>query len=169
MCVCVCVCVCVCLDPWMLCIFLLWDVFESLTCWLDLCLSSLLVAFISMCFSFLWKHLFFKLDSFSTDLHISSPFSSWLDRSYRILNPSSLLDYVSIAFRSIEKLSVRPIVSWQILDPSRCFCCRQILENTLTDSFLLRIRARQILRSIEILLLSIAISSFSFLSCISFI
>ena len=50
----VCVCVYV-LDLWMLCIVLWRDVFESLTCWLDLCLSSLLVAFISMCFSTLWK------------------------------------------------------------------------------------------------------------------
>ena len=46
-------CVCVCfLDLCMLCIFVE-RFFKSLSCWLDLCLSSLLVAFIIMCFPFL--------------------------------------------------------------------------------------------------------------------
>ena len=38
----------------MLCIYVE-RCFESLICWLDPCLSSLLVAFISLCFSLLWK------------------------------------------------------------------------------------------------------------------
>ena len=123
----VCVCVYV-LDLWMLCIVLWRDVFESLTCWLDLCLSSLLVAFISMCFSSLWKTPFFKLDSFSTDprqlLIYWAPWTSFLDRFYRIFDPSSFLEYVSIASRSIEKLSVWLIDFRQNLDPSRNFCRR---------------------------------------------
>ena len=50
----------------MLCIYVE-RCFESLICCLDLWLSSLLVAFIFMCFSSLEKTFFFKLDSFSTD------------------------------------------------------------------------------------------------------
>ena len=137
MCVCVWVCV---LDLWMLCIVLWRDVFESLTCWLDLCLSSLLVAFISMCFSSLWKTPFFKLDSFSTDprqLPIYwAPWTSFLDRFYRIFDPSSFLEYVSIASWSIKKLSIWLIDFRQNLVPSRNFCRRQILDNTSTDSYL---------------------------------
>ena len=60
------VCVCVFLDLWMLCIYVE-RCFESLICCLDLWLSSLLVAFIFMCFSSLEKTFFFKLNSFSTD------------------------------------------------------------------------------------------------------
>ena len=40
--------------------------FESLIYGLDVCLSSLFVAFISMCFSLLEKPSFFKLNSFLT-------------------------------------------------------------------------------------------------------
>ena len=65
-CVCVCVCVCVFLDLCMLCIYVE-RYFESLICCLEVCLSSLLVAFISMCFSSHEKPSFFKLDSFSTN------------------------------------------------------------------------------------------------------
>ena len=65
------------LDFWMLCVFLLRDVFESLTCWLDLCLSSLLVAFISKCFSSLWKTHFLQawqlFDKSSIDSYLLSP------------------------------------------------------------------------------------------------
>ena len=52
------VCVCV-LDLWMICLYVK-RCFESLICWLDLCLSSLLVAFISMYFSLLWKTYFLQ-------------------------------------------------------------------------------------------------------------
>ena len=48
----------------MLCIYVELS-FESLTCCLDLWLSCLLVAYISLCFCLLEKLLFFKLDSFS--------------------------------------------------------------------------------------------------------
>ena len=44
--------------------------FESLICVLDVYLSSLFVAFTSMCFSLLEKPSFFKLDSFSTPQQI---------------------------------------------------------------------------------------------------
>ena len=57
------------LDLWMLCLYAEWC-FESLICWLDLCLSSLLVTFISMCFSLLEKLFFFKLDSYSIDFFL---------------------------------------------------------------------------------------------------
>ena len=40
--------------------------FESLICGLDVCLSILFVAFISMCFSLLEKSSFFNLDNFLT-------------------------------------------------------------------------------------------------------
>ena len=75
---CVCVCVCV-LDLWMLCIFLLRDVFESLKCWLDLWLSSLLVAFISMCFSSFWKTVFYQARQLLDRSSIASCLSSLLD------------------------------------------------------------------------------------------
>ena len=135
-----CVCVCI-LDHECFAFFLLRDVFESLTCWLNLCLSSLLVAFISMCFSSLKKLFFIKLDSFSTDVYPSRPLDFF---SQQILSH----------LWSIEKLYVWPIDSRQFLDPSR---------------FLgfFSTHPRQILLSIKILLLSIPISSFSLLSCIS--
>ena len=47
--------------------FLVERCFKSLICWLDLCLSSLLVAFISLCFSSLKNSFFIKLNSFSTN------------------------------------------------------------------------------------------------------
>ena len=102
-------CVCVCFGSWMLCIYVE-RCFESKICWLDLCLSSLLVAFISMCFSLLEKHFFFKLDSFSTDPW-QIPFyrallSPLLYKSWWILDPSRFLGFSSIdswqPFRSIE-------------------------------------------------------------------
>ena len=55
-------------------LFLLRDVFERLTCWLDLCLSSLLVCIHLFVFFLSLKKLFFiKLDRFSTDSYLSSP------------------------------------------------------------------------------------------------
>ena len=84
----------------MLCIYVE-RCFESLICWLDLCLSSLPVTFISLCFSFLRKLLFFKLHGSSIDpRHISfyrALHSPFLDRSWWILNPSSFLGFFSIA------------------------------------------------------------------------
>ena len=142
------------LDLWMLCLYVE-RCFESLICWLDPCLSSLLVAFISLCFSLLEKHSFLKLNSFSTDpWQISfyrafvSLFSTDLDgfsihwdfwvSSWQILN--SFFDPSSHFFEP----SIWPIDSRQILDLSRCFCHQQILS-TSTNSFLSRFSARQIL------------------------
>ena len=69
-------CVCVLNHECFAFFLLLRDVFESLICWLDLCLSSLLVAFISMCFSSLWKTQFLQarqlLERSLIDLHLSS-------------------------------------------------------------------------------------------------
>ena len=99
-CVCVCVCVCV-LDLCMLCIFLVESCFESLTSWLDLWLCCLLVHFIFMCISSLWKISFLQawqlLDRSLTNSFLSSPsfFSSqqkltqfWSIEIYRVLNKS---------------------------------------------------------------------------------
>ena len=148
---------CVCFRSWMFCIYVE-RCFESLICWLDLCLSSLLFAFISLCFFLFEKLIFFMLNGFSIDPRqipfYRAPLSSFLDRSYRILDPSRFLGFFSIdsrqLLRSIKKLSVWPIDSRHILDPLRYFWRRQILDNTLTDSFLLRFSAWQILRSIKL-------------------
>ena len=151
MCICVCVCVCWIMNAFFLLLWLLLllrDVFESLICWLDLCLSSLLIAFISMCFSSLWKTHFLQarqlLDKSSTDSYLSSP-----------------LDFLSrqklVQFRSIELFGIHldsfSTASRQLLDPSRYFCHRQILNNNSMDSFLSRFSAWQISiapRSIEL-------------------
>ena len=128
MCVCVCVCVCV-LDLWMLC-FYVERCFESLTCWVDLCLSSLFVAFIFMCFSSLEKLIFFKLYGFSTNprqiLFLSSLlslFSIDLD-SFSIhqdfwVPAQHILDNFFDPLSQISMHSVCSIDSWQILNPSR--------------------------------------------------
>ena len=55
--------------------------FKSLICGLDVGLSSLFVAFISMCFSLLEKPPFFKLDTSSTNIISIEPSSCDLDRS----------------------------------------------------------------------------------------
>ena len=65
-CVCVFVCVCVCMF-WIYMLCILFEMsFESLICWFDAWVSSLIYAFISMSFSLLEKPLFFKLDSSSS-------------------------------------------------------------------------------------------------------
>ena len=116
------------LDLWMLCLYVE-RCFESLTCWVDLCLSSLLVAFNFMCFSsrktsFLQallhlnryldtsisiEPLCFTLDRFSTTGRSIEIFfwplcllnrSSTQSRSIKISR--FLLDKISIASRSIE-------------------------------------------------------------------
>ena len=141
---------------------LVWDVFESLTCWLDLCLSSLFVCIHIFVFFHSLKNSFFYqvrqlLDRSSIDFYLSSPldfFSQQILSHIRSIKLSGLsLDSYSIASRSIEKLSVWPIDSGQNLDPSRNFCRQQILDSTSTDSYLSRFSARQIStapRSIEI-------------------
>ena len=130
--------------------FLLRDVFERLICWLDLCLNSLLVAFISMCFSTIWKTPFLQarhlLNRSSTDSYLSSPLD-FLSRQklvqfWSIELSGICLNSFSTASRSIEKLFVWLINSQQLINPSWYFCRRQILDNTLTDSFLLRFSAR---------------------------
>ena len=143
-------CVCVCFWIYECFTSMLRYVFESLTCWLDLWLSSLLVAFLFMCFSSLEKLIFFKLDSSSTDSFLSRFSFSFLysistaSRSIKI--SGFLLDRISTASRSIEisgilldnffdplrkilVLFVCSIDSRQILDPSRpSFSRRQILD-----------------------------------------
>ena len=97
--------VCVFLVLWMLCFFLWRDVFESLICWLDPCLSSLLVAFISLCFSSLWKTHFLQarqlLDRSSTNSFLLSLFFffSWqkLTHSWSIKLSRLCLDRCSTA------------------------------------------------------------------------
>ena len=108
-----CVCVCI-LDHECFAFFLLRDVFESLTCWLNLCLSILLVAFISMCFSSLKKLFFIKLDSFSTDVYPSRPldfFSQQILSHLWSIEKLCLADRFSTVSRSIE-------VSGLLLDTS---------------------------------------------------
>ena len=72
-----CVCVCVFWIYEYFAFFLLRDVVENLKYWLDLWLSSLLIAFISLCFSSFWKTVFYKvrqlLDRSSTTFYLSSP------------------------------------------------------------------------------------------------
>ena len=62
----------------------------------------------------------------------------------RNFDPSSFLEFVLIASRSIKKLSVYLIDSPQLLDASRYLRHRQILDTTLTDSLLSGFRAWQI-------------------------
>ena len=59
----------------------------------------------SLCvFSLLVKPSFFKLDSFLIDSYLSTVWNYFLDKSYCIFDPSSFLDFVSIASQSIKKL-----------------------------------------------------------------
>ena len=137
----------------MLCIYVK-RCFKSLICWLDLCLSSLLVAFISLCFSSLKNSFSSSLIASQQILFYWALLSSCLYRSYCNLDPLRFLDFFSIdtrqLLRSIEKIFVWLIDSRQLLDPSRYFCRQQILNSTLTDSFLSRFSARQILTDILI-------------------
>ena len=135
---------------WMLCIILLRDIFESLKCWLDHWLSSLLVCIHFFVFFLSLKNCFLSSSIASRQLSIyRAPWIFYLDRSYRIFDPSKLsgicLDSFSTDSRSIEKDFVWPIDSQQNPDPSRWFCHWQILNSTSIDSYLLRFSARQIL------------------------
>ena len=137
--------VCV-LDIWMLCFFLLRDVFESLKYWLDLWLSSLFVAFISICFSSLWKTAFYQarqlLDRSSTAFYLSSLLNFFYQQKItqirsieisgvllnRISTASSihretfyLADRSSIDSRSIE-VGFYSIAARQLLDLSGPSC-----------------------------------------------
>ena len=78
----------------MLCIYVE-RCFESLICWLDLCLSCLIVAFIFMYFPFLWKTLFLKLDSFSTD---PQHLICWLDLCLSCL----IVAFIFMCFSSLK-------------------------------------------------------------------
>ena len=134
------------LDVWMPCIYA--DrCFENLTCWLDLWLSCLLVAYISLCFCLLEKLLFFKLDSFSINPQkipfyraCLSPFS---------IDPRQILS----PLRNFPVLSAFSIKYLQIFDPSRFLGrflieVQQFLDLTRFLGFI-SIEARQLLRSIE--------------------
>ena len=147
---CVCVCVCVFLDLCMLCIYVE-RYFESLICCLEVCLSSLLVAFISMCFSSHEKPSFFKLDSFSTDpwqiLFLSSILSLLSIASQQILDPSRFLGFFSIESWQLLRSSEPNFFALYLLNrfSTYCsihwveFCHRKILDSTSTDSFLSRL------------------------------
>ena len=96
----------------MLDIFLLRDVFESLKCFLDLWLSSLLDCIHFCVFLFFEKLFFIKLDSFSTNL------DRWLAIETLGLLFSTDLNAPSIHRSFLEFVS---IASRQIPDPSRKF------------------------------------------------
>ena len=99
-------------------------------------------------FFLLKKLLFFKLNRSSTDSFLSSPsffFSQQkLLQSRSIKVSGGLVNRFLTTSRSIEKLFVWPIDSRQLLNPSKCFCRRQILDSTSTDELLSRFSARQI-------------------------
>ena len=121
--------------------FLLRDVLESLTCWLNLWLSSLLFAFTSMCFFPSLKTPFLQarqfLDKSSTDSHLSSPFfffsgqkltqfrsveisGVFLDNFSMHRETFCLADRSSIDSRSIED-GFYSIAAWQLLNLSKIF------------------------------------------------
>ena len=116
----------------MLCIFLLRDVFESLTCCLYLWLSSLLNCNHFCVFPLFEKPVFIKLNRSRQIAIYRDPWTSFLNRSYLIFDPSNLSGICLNSFltdsRSIEKVSIQPIASRQLFDPSRYFCRRQILN-----------------------------------------
>ena len=95
---------CVCFGSWMLCIFLLRDVFESLTCWLGLCLRvACLIALISMYFSSLWKTAFYQARQLLDRFSIHWETFCLVDRSST--NSRSIeVDFCSIASRFVEIL-----------------------------------------------------------------
>ena len=104
------VCVCVCLDLWMLCINVE-RCFESLICCLDLWLSSLLIAFIFMCFSSLEKTFFSS----------SSLASRQILNKFLSIQPFFLFSRQILNRFSIHRdfLSFFLIESRQLLDPSK--------------------------------------------------
>ena len=108
---CVCVCVCV-FWIYMLCILFKMS-FESLICWFDAWVSSLIYAFISMCFFLLEKLLFFKLDS-----SLSHPRQISFLSSLLLVISTDPLQLLNLS-KKISKFCVCPIDSRQILDPSR--------------------------------------------------
>ena len=154
------------LDLWMLCLYVE-RCFESLTCWVDLFFSSLLVAFIFMYFSSLEKLFFFKLDSFSTNTSTHPLLSSFfallsidfqkqadpssfssdlfvsLTNPWYILDPSRFLSFFSILRDDfLELLSPRHLFD-RCFDPSRsCFCRRKHFDSTSIDSLLLTFSAQ---------------------------
>ena len=86
----------------MLCIFLLRDTSESLKCYLDLWLSSLLDC-IHFCVFFLsLKNCFLSNSTDPRQIAIyRAPWTSFLNRSYHIFDPLSYLEFISIASRQI--------------------------------------------------------------------
>ena len=106
----------------MLCIYVE-RCFESLICWLDLRLSSLLVAFISLCFSSL-KNSFFQarqlLDKSSTNSLLSSLsffFSRQILTKFRSIEDSGfLLDRILIASSIHRENFLSSLSGWLILN-----------------------------------------------------
>ena len=100
--------------------------FESLICWFDVWVSSLIYAFISICFSLLEKSLFFKLESSLTHPRQISFLSSLFVIStdlWQLLDP----------LRNFSKISICPIDSRQILDPLRFLGFHLIATRQLLD------------------------------------
>ena len=107
------------------------------------------------------KLLFIQLDRFLTDPRqitiYRDPWTSFLDRFYRIFKPSSYLEFVSIASQQILDPSRKFLSGRQLLDSYsihqdifavNIFESRQILNHTSTDSIyrdLVLDRSRQIL------------------------
>ena len=106
--------VCLCFGSWILCIYVE-RCFESLICQLDLCLSSLFVAFISLCFSSLWKTCFYQARQLLDRFTFNEPLFLLLSTEVNDFDLSRYLEFFSIASRSIEKLSFWLIDPQQIL------------------------------------------------------
>ena len=75
-----CVCVCVCFGSMNAMFFLLRDVFESLTCWLDLYLSSLLVCIHLFVFFLSLKNSFISSSTDSRQIFDRLKYLSWMYR-----------------------------------------------------------------------------------------
>ena len=121
----------------MLYIFFVERCIWRLICCLDLCWVACLVAFISLCFSFLWKTAFYQarqlFDRSLTDSYLSRPldfFSRLILSQLRSIELFRIcLDNFLIDSQSIEKVSIWSIAFRQLFDPLRCFCRRQILNS----------------------------------------
>ena len=122
----------------MLCIFLLRDVFESLKCCLDLWLSSLLDCIHFCVFPLLEKlsnQARQHLDRSRQITIYQDLWTSFLDSSYCIFDPSKLSGICLDRFSIHRESFCLPIASQQLFDPSRHFCHRQIFYSTSTDLF----------------------------------
>ena len=122
--------------------FSCWEMLWELNMLIGSMLSCLLVAFIFICFSLLWKTFFLQarqlLDRSSTNSFLSSFSSSYLDWSYRNTDPSSFLKILlnkilidTSIHRDTFCLADRFSTTSRSIE---VFCHQQIFDNTLTDS-----------------------------------